>query len=69
MLKHYFTTAINNLLKNKLYSTINIIGLAACISQVYNFAYMHTYSMHKCHEIPLYPYIQVPFIHSSDSDI
>ena len=35
MLKNYFTTAINNLIKNKLYSTINIaglaIGLAACI--------------------------------------
>ena len=35
MLKNYFTTAINNLLKNKLYSAINIIGLAvglaACI--------------------------------------
>ena len=28
MLKNYFTTAINNLLKNKLYSAINIIGLA-----------------------------------------
>ena len=35
MLKNYITTAINNLLKNKLYSAINIIGLAvglaACI--------------------------------------
>ncbi|MBN2058952.1 MAG: ABC transporter permease [Deltaproteobacteria bacterium] len=35
MLKNYFTIAINNLLKNKLYSAINIIGLAvglaACI--------------------------------------
>ncbi|MFC1495569.1 FtsX-like permease family protein [Thermodesulfobacteriota bacterium] len=35
MFKNYFTTAINNLLKNKLYSAINIvglsIGLAACI--------------------------------------
>ncbi len=35
MLKNYITIAINNLLKNKLYSTINIIGLAiglaACI--------------------------------------
>ncbi|MGD9158247.1 MAG: ABC transporter permease [Desulfobacteraceae bacterium] len=35
MLKNYFTIAINNLLKNKLYSVINItglaIGLAACI--------------------------------------
>ena len=35
MLKNYFTTAINNLFKNKLYSAINIIGLAvglaACI--------------------------------------
>ena len=35
MLKNYFTTAINNLIKNKLYSAINIIGLAvgltACI--------------------------------------
>ncbi|MGD9158239.1 MAG: ABC transporter permease, partial [Desulfobacteraceae bacterium] len=35
MLKNYITTAINNLIKNKLYSTINIaglaIGLAACI--------------------------------------
>ena len=35
MLRNYFTIAINNLLKNKLYSTINIaglaIGLAACI--------------------------------------
>ena len=35
MLKNYFITAINNLLKNKLYSAINIIGLAiglaACI--------------------------------------
>ncbi len=28
MLKNYFTIAINNLLKNKLYSVINIIGLA-----------------------------------------
>ncbi len=28
MFKNYFTTAINNLLKNKLYSAINIIGLA-----------------------------------------
>ncbi len=28
MLKNYITTAINNLLKNKLYSAINIIGLA-----------------------------------------
>ncbi|MFC1495578.1 ABC transporter permease, partial [Thermodesulfobacteriota bacterium] len=28
MLKNYFITAINNLLKNKLYSAINIIGLA-----------------------------------------
>ncbi len=28
MLKNYTTTAINNLLKNKLYSAINIIGLA-----------------------------------------
>ena len=28
MLKSYFTIAINNLLKNKLYSAINIIGLA-----------------------------------------
>ncbi len=28
MLKNYFFTAINNLLKNKLYSAINIIGLA-----------------------------------------
>jgi putative ABC transport system permease protein len=28
MLKNYFTTAINNLLKNKLHSAINIIGLA-----------------------------------------
>ena len=35
MLKNYFIIAINNLLKNKLYSAINIIGLAvglaACI--------------------------------------
>ena len=35
MLKNYFTIALNNLLKNKLYSAINIaglaIGLAACI--------------------------------------
>ena len=35
MLKNYITIAINNLLKNKLYSVINIIGLAiglaACI--------------------------------------
>ncbi|MGD9158245.1 MAG: ABC transporter permease [Desulfobacteraceae bacterium] len=35
MLKNYFTIAINNLLKNKLYSAVNIIGLAiglaACI--------------------------------------
>ncbi len=35
MLKNYFITAINNLIKNKLYSAINIaglaIGLAACI--------------------------------------
>ena len=35
MLKNYFITAISNLIKNKLYSTINItglaIGLAACI--------------------------------------
>jgi putative ABC transport system permease protein len=35
MLKNYFITAINNLIKNKLYSVINIaglaIGLAACI--------------------------------------
>ena len=35
MLKNYFTIAINNLFKNKLYSAINIIGLAiglaACI--------------------------------------
>ena len=35
MLKNYFTTALNNLIKNKLYSAINIaglaIGLAACI--------------------------------------
>ena len=34
MLKNYFITAINNLLKNKLYSIINIIGLAvglACL--------------------------------------
>ena len=35
MLKNYLTIAINNLLKNKLYSAINIIGLAvglaACI--------------------------------------
>ena len=35
MLKNYITTAINNLIKNKLYSAINIaglaIGLAACI--------------------------------------
>ena len=35
MLKNYFTTAINNLVKNKLYSVINIaglaIGLAACL--------------------------------------
>ena len=35
MLKNYFITAINNLLKNKLHSAINIIGLAigltACI--------------------------------------
>jgi putative ABC transport system permease protein len=35
MLKNYFTTAINNLIKNKLYSAINIaglaIGLSACI--------------------------------------
>ena len=35
MLKNYFITAINNLLKNKLYGAINIaglaIGLAACI--------------------------------------
>ena len=35
MLKNYLTTALNNLIKNKLYSTINIvglaIGLAACI--------------------------------------
>ncbi|MGD9158553.1 MAG: ABC transporter permease [Desulfobacteraceae bacterium] len=28
MLKNYFTIAINNLIKNKLYSAINIIGLA-----------------------------------------
>ncbi len=28
MLKNYFTIAINNLLKNKLYSVINILGLA-----------------------------------------
>ncbi|MGD9158246.1 MAG: ABC transporter permease [Desulfobacteraceae bacterium] len=28
MLKNYFTIAVNNLLKNKLYSAINIIGLA-----------------------------------------
>ena len=28
MLKNYFITAINNLIKNKLYSAINIIGLA-----------------------------------------
>jgi putative ABC transport system permease protein len=28
MLRNYLTTAINNLLKNKLYSAINIIGLA-----------------------------------------
>ncbi|NLD38534.1 MAG: FtsX-like permease family protein [Desulfatiglans sp.] len=35
MLKNYFITALNNLIKNKLYSVINIaglaIGLAACI--------------------------------------
>jgi putative ABC transport system permease protein len=35
MIKNYFSTAINNLIKNKLYSAINIvglaIGLAACI--------------------------------------
>ena len=35
MLKNYFTIAVNNLIKNKLYSAINIaglaIGLAACI--------------------------------------
>ena len=35
MLKNYFATALNNLLKNKLFSLINIgglaIGLAACI--------------------------------------
>jgi putative ABC transport system permease protein len=35
MLKNYFTIALNNLIKNKLYSAINItglaIGLAACI--------------------------------------
>lgn len=28
MVKNYFVTAINNLVKNKLYSTINIVGLA-----------------------------------------
>ena len=32
MLKNYITTAINNLLKNKLYSAINIIGLAVGFS-------------------------------------
>ena len=32
MLKNYFTTAINNLLKKKLYSAINIIGLAIGIA-------------------------------------
>ena len=32
MLKNYITTAINNLLKNKLYSAINIIGLAVGIA-------------------------------------
>ncbi|MGD9158242.1 MAG: ABC transporter permease [Desulfobacteraceae bacterium] len=32
MLKNYFTIAINNLLKNKLYSAINIIGLAVGLS-------------------------------------
>ncbi len=32
MLKNYITIAINNLLKNKLYSAINIIGLAVGIS-------------------------------------
>ena len=32
MLKNYITIAINNLLKNKLYSAINIIGLAIGLS-------------------------------------
>ena len=32
MLKNYFITAINNLLKNKLYSAINIIGLTVGLS-------------------------------------
>ena len=32
MLKNYFTIAINNLIKNKLYSAINIIGLAIGLS-------------------------------------
>ena len=32
MLKNYFTIAINNLIKNKLYSSINIIGLAIGLS-------------------------------------
>jgi putative ABC transport system permease protein len=32
MLKNYFITAINNLIKNKLYSAINIIGLAIGLS-------------------------------------
>ncbi|MGD9158237.1 MAG: ABC transporter permease [Desulfobacteraceae bacterium] len=32
MLKNYFITAINNLIKNKLYSAINIVGLAIGLS-------------------------------------
>ncbi len=32
MLKNYFITAFNNLLKNKLYSVINIVGLAVGLS-------------------------------------
>lgn len=32
MLKNYFTIAIRNLFKHKVYSTINILGLASGIT-------------------------------------
>ena len=32
MLKHYFITALRNLLKNKIFTTINVVGLSASIT-------------------------------------
>ena len=65
MIKNYFTIAWRNLTKHKLYSAINIVGLAigmaACIVITLfvfyerSFDNMHTKNIYRLNEVQKYP--------------